>query len=110
MKYTINIKNLKLNIIIGILQEERQKQQPVIVDCKIKYKKNDNFFIDYTQVVTIITEMLSNNKYFLIEDALEEITQKLKNTFKNIIFIKLEILKPKIVKNCTIGVKFSKKY
>ena len=110
MKYKIVIQDLQFDTIIGLLENERVEKQIVVIDCEIKYKKKDDLFVDYASVVEIIKNMLRDNKYLLIEDALEDIVCKLKQQFKQISSIKLKISKPQIVKNCTVGVEIFKKY
>ena len=107
MKIFIN--SLKTKAVIGILKKERKKKQKIIIDCEIKYDFHSNF-IDYAIVAKIIKKMIKKNRYGLLEDALLEISKKLKAKFNQIKIIKLKISKPDILHNCTVGSKFSKKY
>ena len=102
--YEIEISNLEFEAIIGILEFERKKPQKVVVECKIKYKKVDDF-IDYAKVVEVIKYLMLEKKYKLIESALDDIILNLSKKYSNIKMIKLKIVKPDILKNCKVGVK-----
>ena len=103
--YTIYIENLQIEAIIGILDFERQKPQPVIAECTIAYLREGENFIDYAKVSHLIEEMLQKGQYLLIEDALDEIISAIKDTFFAIKSISLKLSKPEILTNCTVSVK-----
>jgi len=108
--YTIYIEDLKVFAIIGILPHERKKTQEIVVDCEIVYEKKLDEFINYATVVSLIEEMLVEKKYGLIEDALEEIIETLSKNFSQIKSVKLKLLKPQILDNCTVGVSHFRKF
>ena len=87
--FKINIKNLEVQAIIGILKFERKKAQKITVNAQIKYDSKK--YLDYTLIVDKITKLLVKNRYFLVEDALIDITKKLQNSFEDIQQIKLSI-------------------
>ena len=100
---TIHIEDLKFRSIIGILDFEREKAQDVIINLTINYEyKND--FINYADVVEMIKSNMIKNKYLLIEDALEDISKKLKEKFTNIETLNLKISKPSILDDCIVSV------
>jgi dihydroneopterin aldolase len=105
----IVIKNLEFDTIIGVLKEERINKQKVIVNCEIKYDYK-NSYLDYAEVVEIIKKILRKKEYEVIEDALLFITKTLKERFRNIKKITLEILKPDILDDCIVGAEILKKY
>ena len=102
--YEIEISNLEFKTIIGILDFERKIPQRVRLDCKIKYKKSDDF-IDYAKVVEFMKLVMIKNRYKLIEDALDEIISKLSKKYPKIRKIKLKITKPDILQDCEVSVK-----
>ncbi len=102
--YEIEISNLEFKAIIGILDFERITPQKVRVDCKIKYKKKDDF-IDYAKVVEFIISTIVEKKYLLLEDAIDDISSKLSKKYPKIKKIKLKITKPDIITDCVVGVK-----
>ena len=101
--YNIHINGLSFKAIIGILDFERVKKQRVIVDFSSTYD-NSVEFVDYGYVAQKIKKMIKKNKYFLIEDALNDIENKLYKKYKTIKNINIKITKPNIMKSCTVGV------
>ena len=100
----ILIENLEFETILGILESERLTPQKISIVCTIDYAYAQNEFINYAEVAKLIEETMIKEKFFLIEEALEFITQTLKNTFPLIGELTLCIRKPDILSNCTVGV------
>ncbi len=109
-KYTITIKDLTFETIIGILDKERVMKQRVIADVKITYHKEAETFINYAQVAKLIEKKMQKEKYFLLEEALDAIILEIKREFSNILSINLKICKPDILDNCEVAVEIFKKY
>ena len=101
--YNIHIDGLCFKAIIGILDFERKKKQKIIVDFSSTYDENIEF-VDYAYVAKKIKKMIKKNKYFLIEDALRDIRDKLQNKYKTITNIQIKIMKVDIIKSCQVGV------
>ncbi len=99
----IFIEDLKFFCIIGILDFERHKEQEVIINLSIEYAYKDDF-INYADVVNIIKTTMKNKKYLLIEDALNDLSQKLKEKFSKINTLHLKITKPSILPDCKVSV------
>ncbi len=108
--FTIYIEDLKIDAVIGLLDHERLSPQPIVVKCKIKYIKDKEQFINYAEVVSMIKKMLVEEKYILIEDALEDIIKALAKKFKQIKSIKLKLFKPEILDNCIVSVESFRKF
>ena len=104
----ISIQNLKIYGIIGLLESERKVEQKILVNAKIKYNFDGNNFLNYADIAELIKSTIITSKFKLLEDALETITDKIKRVFPQITQIKLEILKPDILQDCTVGVKIKK--
>jgi len=100
----IHIKDLRFEAILGILEHERIHPQPVCLHVKIVYPFNGNSFIDYANVCELITQNMQEQKYGLLEVALEGIYRKIAGEYPNISKISLKIFKPTILKNATVGV------
>ncbi|MDO4674085.1 dihydroneopterin aldolase [Campylobacter sp.] len=98
MQSHIKIK-LKFKCIIGILDFERKKKQTVIV--KIKAKAND--FLDYAKVAKRVKKIYKKHKFQTIEESLRSSSQKLKQHFPQIYYLKITTLKPQIIKNAEVG-------
>ncbi len=102
--YTIYIRDLRVTAIIGILETERILPQLIVADCTIEYDKKKDIFINYADVVNLIEKKLVNQKYFLLEDALDDVIEEIYKKFGQIKSIKLKFIKPNILENCVVGV------
>lgn len=103
----ILIENLEFETILGILEDERITPQKVTVTCIIEYVYTQKEFINYAQVAELIENTMTTEKFFLIEEALEVVSQTLKNAFPLIRKLTLNIRKPNILSNCIVGVEYS---
>lgn len=100
----IIIKNLTFETIVGILDKERLTPQKVILHVKIDYPYEKENFIDYAVVSSFLETEMQQMRYFLLEDALDDLSQKLKNSYPQIHTLKLKIFKPHILSNAMVGV------
>jgi len=105
---TIYIEDLKFQCIIGILDFERQTPQDVIVNLSINYNYESQF-INYADVVELIKSHMMQQKFLLIEDALNNLIQTITNEFSLIENLTLKITKPSILPNCNVSVESSYK-
>jgi dihydroneopterin aldolase len=108
-KFTIIIEELTFKAIIGILEKERINEQLVVVNCKIDYEGKENF-INYAEVCDLIQNSIIENKFRLLEDAIEFIEKKLLKKYPHIKTLYLQIKKPEILKNALVGVEILRKY
>jgi dihydroneopterin aldolase len=104
----ILIETLTFETIIGILDFERLTPQQVIIDCTIDYPYANNHFINYAEVADTITQTMHQEKFELIETALEVLTTTLKKQFPLIQSLSLTIRKPAILPNCIVGIHHQK--
>lgn len=107
---TIIIEHLTFESIIGILEAERIIPQRIIIDCIIDYSYIENNFINYALVTQLIEETMVSKKFLLIEEALESLSQILKETFPLIGSLTLTLRKPDILHNCTVGVQHKSQF
>jgi len=107
--YTIVIEDLTFKAILGLLEKERNEEQLVVVCAKIEYEDKKNY-VDYAKVCEIIESTIQTRKYTLIEDAIDEIIDILKDEFPQIKSIFLKIRKPEILKNALVGVETLRKF
>lgn len=103
----ILIENLTFDCIIGILDFERVEAQKVMIDLSFKYKfKNDDSikksFIDYSIIVEELKNIMKQEKFELLEDAIIYIEKYLRKKYK-IKKLKLKISKPNILSNCVVS-------
>ncbi len=99
----IHIEDLKFQTIIGILDFERVNVQDISIDVEIEYVY-DKEFINYADVVALIKETMKEEKFFLIEDALKELSKILKEKFIRIDTLSVKITKPSILPDCKVSV------
>jgi len=100
---TIHIDALTFNVIIGLLDFEREKQQRVIIDLEASYDYKDEQFIDYADIVLLIENELKSKRYKLLEEALMGIKTLLCLTYPQLQTLKLKITKPDIIKECQVA-------
>jgi len=105
---TIHIEELTFECIVGILDFERLKAQKVIIDLTLDYNYTNDFFINYAEVITLIKNEMIENRYELLETALNELEKKLLSTYPQIESFNLKITKPNILNN--VKVALSKKF
>ncbi len=104
----IKIENLDFKCIIGVLDFERKNTQRVIVNITLKYNFTNNSYLDYSQIVTVVKKHMIDNKFTLLEEALESLSELLFDNFCTIKTLTLTISKPDILHDCTVSV--TKKY
>ncbi len=106
----IVIKKLTFEAIIGILEAERHTPQKISVSLSLEYDYDGKYFIDYAKVCAFIENNMITSQYGLLEDALESLSQNLKQTYPSIEKMKLKILKPDILPNATVGLFLEKTF
>ncbi|WP_200762575.1 dihydroneopterin aldolase [Nitrosophilus alvini] len=107
MKILIN--DLSFNAIIGVLERERVSPQRVIMDIEIEYDFKENY-IDYAEVAKMVKKHIIEEKFKLIETALQSLAEKLKTEYPQIKNLKLTLKKPDILPDCSVGITFIKSY
>ena len=100
---TIHIEALTFNVIIGLLDFERERPQRVIIDLEALYEYSDSEFIDYADMVTLIQNELKEKRYELLEEALLGIKKLLSSSYPQIQTLFLKISKPDILPQCTVS-------
>jgi len=101
----VSIHSLTFKTIIGILPFERVTKQKVILDIFFEYKfsKKEKDFVDYSHVAKMVKQIMKEEKFELIEDALLYLEKALKAKF-SISNLYITITKPNILKNCVVSV------
>jgi dihydroneopterin aldolase len=100
---TIHIESLTFDVIIGLLDFERDRPQRVIVNIEASYEYSDNQFIDYAQMVLLIQNELKEKRYTLLENALVGLKEVLYTTYPNLQILWIKISKPDILPQCTVS-------
>ncbi len=100
---TIHIEALTFNVIIGLLDFERDKPQRVIINLEASYDYKENEFIDYADIILLIQNKLKEKRYTLLENALLDLKEILYTTYPHLHTLTLKISKPDILPNCTVS-------
>ena len=100
---TIHIEDLTFDVIIGLLDFERDRPQQVIINLEASYDYNDNEFIDYADMVLLIENALKEKRYELLENALMGLKELLYASYPQLETLSLKISKPDILPQCTVS-------
>ncbi len=99
---TIELSGLELDCILGVLPEEREHEQPVRVDLCLGLPlapagRSGSIAetIDYARVATEVTALLRFRRYFLIENAVEELSAMLFGVHPRLRTLELRLAKPR---------------
>ena len=100
---TIHIEDLTFDVIIGLLDFERDRPQRVIINLEASYDYSDDEFIDYADMVLLIQNELKEKRYELLENALLGLKEVLYTTYPHLQALSLKISKPDILADCTVS-------
>ncbi len=107
---TIHIEALTFDVIIGLLDYERERPQRVIIDLDASYDYSDENFIDYADMVFLIEKELKEKRYKLLEEALLGMKHILYATYPQFKALSLKITKPDILSECSVALSNSWKF
>ena len=107
---TIHIEALTFDVIIGLLDYERERPQRVIIDLDASYDYSDKNFIDYADMVFLMQKELKEKRYKLLEEALLGIKNILYSTYPQLKTLSLKIAKPDILSECSVALSNSWKF
>ena len=101
---TISIVDLEITCIIGILPDERVKEQILLLDIYLDVDFGDsniaddiNETIDYTKIAEMATQLGISKKYKLIESFCYDLNNLFLDTFKIIQQSKITVKKPNAI-------------
>jgi len=100
---TIHIEALTFDVIIGLLDFERDRPQSVSVDLTATYDYSDDVFIDYADLVILIQNELKVKRYALLENALIGLKDVLYTSYPQLKTLSLKISKPDILPECNVA-------
>jgi len=100
---TIHIEALTFDVIIGLLDFERDRPQRVIIDLEASYTYSDDKFIDYADMVLFIQNELKEKRYKLLENALLGLKALLYRSYPHLQTLSIKISKPDILPECTVS-------
>ncbi len=99
----IHVEALTFDVIIGLLDFEREREQRVIIDLEILYDYSAETFINYADVAALIKKELQEKKYLLLEEALLGVKKELHTQYPSLKSLKLKISKPDILPDCNVA-------
>jgi len=99
----IYIEELEFDCIIGILEHERKNSQRVVITAHLEYEYKNSLYVDYAKVSELMTSVMQEKKFELLEDALACISSEIHNNFPIINNLYLKITKPDIMKNSKVS-------
>jgi len=101
---TISIVDLEITCIIGILPDERVKEQTLLLDIYLDVDFGDSTFsddinetIDYTKIAEMATQFGISKKYKLIESFCHDLNNLFLDTFKIIQQSNITVKKPNAI-------------
>ena len=101
---TISIVNLEITCIIGILPDERVKEQTLLLDIYLDVDFGDSNItdditetIDYTKITEMATHLGISKKYKLIESFCYDLNNLFLDTFNIIQQSKITVKKPNAI-------------
>jgi len=109
VRLSITINDLELRTIIGVLDFERKNAQRVILNIKLSYYYT-NEYINYVDIKELVKSAMTENRYYLLEEALIDISNLLKLEFPNIETVYISIKKPDILDDCNVGVEIDREF
>jgi dihydroneopterin aldolase len=101
--YNIKIQNYQLDAILGVLDFERVNTQRIEIDFQCTYRDKENY-IDYMSIANFIKDAIIDNKYLLIEDAIDDICENLEKEYDNMKDIYLQIKKIDVLESGYVSV------
>ncbi len=104
---TIHIDDLQFDVIIGLLDFERDRPQRVIIDLEASYAYSNEDFINYADMVFLIQKELKEKRYELLEEALLGLKERLYTAYPQLKTLQLKIAKPDILKECSVALSHS---
>ena len=117
MRDKIRIRGLRVDCVIGVLPEERTREQPVILDVELTldvssaaYTGRIDRTVDYDRAAQEIDALLRFRRYQLLEMAAEELCAMLIGVHPSIEHVVLEIQKPRALlgRAASVGVEVSR--
>lgn len=96
--YLISIKALSIITKIGIYEWEKIYEQKLLIDLKIKYiyKKIENNYLNYDEIVKAILIFSKNHQFSLLEQMLEKLSDLIISKFR-VKWIKITLHKPNAI-------------
>lgn len=105
---TLHIKELFIEAIVGLLPHERLKEQPLRLDVSIEYCYENGRYIDYAKLAVWLEKLLIRRRYRVLEEAAQEIADRIKERHENVESVKIILTKPEAIANGIASVELHK--
>lgn len=100
--YKIEIRDLELDVRVGLLHQEKRIDQKIRFDIDIFYNDKKDF-IDYAKIINIVTKVSKNRDYKLVEDLIDIVIESIYD--KNITKGSIKVSKNEIFGNAIVSIK-----
>lgn len=101
---TIGVRELELLSVLGVNDDEREREQPIRISLEFEYdaeaaSRRDDIreAINYDRVVSMVTEHITWQKYRLMEAACGGVISMLRDAYPELLTIEIEVAKPQAV-------------
>ena len=113
--YTIHINDLEFSCSVGVLDEEKEAPQRVVMDIALTSVKPENVYSDnyedvvcYSKIINNIAKMLAEKHIEIIETMAAKVTD-ICLADKRILKANVKVSKPDIIPNAEVGVEWWQK-
>lgn len=89
----IGFKELQISCIIGLYDEERTREQPLIIDLEVQTED----FIDYVALASLVMQVAKEGRFALIETLAKECARALKKRWPEIASLEICVKKPQAI-------------
>ena len=104
MKGTVGLQGLRIRCIIGILPQEREAEQDLVLDVALDqdfapsaHSESVDDTVDYAVVAELLTELATRKRFQLIETFAEQAAALLLDRFDRVTSARIEVRKPAAV-------------
>lgn len=111
--YKIHITDLEIKCSVGVLEQEKQQQQRVVVNLALTAQRpenpeEDNYenVVCYAGIISDIEKLLAEQHIDLLETMAQKVSQLCLNDDR-ISKARVHITKPDIIPNANVGVEFT---
>ncbi len=102
----IEIKNMRVRAILGIMDWERKKKQDIVISIRFKYnaaeaiaEENVDKAINYKTITKELMEFVENSDFFLIETLTDTLYQKVSG-IEGVVNTAIEVQKVHALRFC----------
>ena len=109
MRGTVGFRDLPVSCVVGVLSDERDREQELRVDLEIDYdvsraiaEDDVAFALDYASVATYVADLLKEKRFGLLETAATGIGAGVCERFPGVLGVLVEVRKPGALTDGTV--------